>query len=92
MKPMMTQADDRTPVGAGRYTAIAAAGVEVESAVLTRAKAQSLNRCDACYEPLFTEPHVRWCGRTAGEVPHSTQSPFLAHYSKKRDAEAPRLI
>ncbi len=58
--------------GAGRYTAIAVAGVEVELAVLTRAKAQSFNRSSACYEPAFTEPHVRWGGRTAGEIPHPT--------------------
>ena len=28
---------------------------------------------DACQEPPYTEPYVRWCGRTAGATPPPTR-------------------
>ena len=31
------------------------------------------------HEPLYTEPFVRWCGRTAEVTPPPTRFPFKGH-------------
>jgi hypothetical protein len=71
MKPMKTEA--RRPGGvhreeAGRYPAGAGVRVEADSAEPERCNGSSVT-----HEPPYTEPYVRWCGRTAGVTPPPTR-------------------
>ncbi len=58
----------------GRIPVRALTGAEADTTTRRRTKAETGSRLQCVHEPPDAEPHVRWCGRTAGVTPPPTRS------------------